>query len=106
MGKCILGGHPPVGTGCGFYTGSADVDQTIYLGVTPKWVLVLYMGIYLKNDKDTTLPYCGGLAVSGHPATENGQSVLEIVSGGFKVSRSYPAGTNYNGATYHYIYGT
>jgi len=113
MGKCILGGHPPVGgqIGYGTYTGNGAASQFISLGVTPKWVLVLEDG-YATGIWNVSglMAIAGGLAISGKPASapSYGTSV-SIASNGFQVyydTQNYRVQANTSSTSYSYIYGT
>lgn len=85
----------------GTYTGKgtkAGDSQTIKLGFTPA-------AVFVSNARMTSDTF-GAMAVTGHPVS----SVMEIVSGGFKVygySSSVLAGSsgsaNNSGVVYHYI---
>ena len=117
MGKCILAGHPQAGgqVGYGTYTGTSpsvynDVPQTINLGVTPKWVLVVdaigCMGVQVEVQGGSSFTSHGGLALENYPAkdpfTDPSTDIVTIVPSGFTVRRLANS-RNYN--PYRYIYG-
>ncbi|USF27379.1 hypothetical protein N510_002325 [Firmicutes bacterium ASF500] len=96
----------------GAYTGDGAAERVISLGFTPKALYVCsengitYVGGNYGNS------YRGGLAVPGAPIVSHGYSILEIVSGGFKVFytevKLNSASTNHYGANtaslkFHYI---
>ena len=91
----------------GSYTGDGAESRVIPLPFTPKAVYVCSsLGInYLYNSGSKSL--YGGLAVTGGPVSIGGYSVVEIVSGGFKVGRrsgsSWTIMTNDKDDKFHYI---
>lgn len=94
----------------GTYTGNGGQKRTIQIGFTPKAVFVnsFFGGVY---DYYEGRNYCGGLAVTGGPVkwdnTVYEDTVLEVVSGGFRVSNTSQYGnnskTNASGVVYHYL---
>lgn len=94
----------------GTYTGTGGQKRTIQIGFTPKAVFVnsFFGGVY---DYYEGRNYCGGLAVTGGPVkwdnTVYEDTVLEVVSGGFRVSNTSQYGnnskTNASGVVYHYL---
>ena len=111
MGKCILAGHPQAGgqIGYGTYAGDGQNVRKISLGVTPKWVLVFMDGYITFGGFNTgSSGAFGGLALSGNPVkTFESGTVLEVVSGGFRVyySDSSHQATNMSQRFYNYLYG-
>ena len=91
----------------GSYTGDGAESRVIPLPFTPKAVYVCseYGGAYLYVTGHSS--YCGGLAVTDGPVSIGGYSVVEIVSGGFKVGSrtgsSWTIFTNQENDKFHYI---
>ena len=112
MGKCILAGHPQIGggtytsaVGYGTYTGTGGgVTQTINLGVTPKWVLVVNAAGDMGTPGSGSTTY-GGLALEGFPANDVFRTnIITIVSNGFTITKLANA-TDLGYNPYRYIYG-
>lgn len=90
----------------GIYNGNGAITQTIALGFTPK-------AVYVCNEKGQVFDgngnyLYGGLALADHPVMSGaGPTVVEIVSGGFKVTYSTASSqarimANADGYTFHY----
>ena len=92
----------------GSYHGDGTASRTIALGATPKAVFICPNSGRTYNSRSNG--FCmGGLAVSGSPLVWMEKTALQIVSGGFRVSRDTGenstggAATNDYGSTYNYI---
>ena len=85
----------------GTYTGNDNATQTIYVGFTPRAVLVTYCSGSITTETGTY----GGLAVSGGPTQINSVEGIAVTSGGFKVAynSSQAVYTNRSGYSYHYL---
>ena len=97
----------PLKLAAGSYTGDGAETQVIPLPFTPKAVYVCseYGATYILGTMMNT--YSGGLAATGAPIKVGEYTVVEIVSGGFKVgfrrSSSWTITTNSEGGKLHYI---
>ena len=109
MGKCILAGHPQIGEqtqiGYGTYTGTGQaVVQTINLGVTPKWVLVVSAAGDMGTPGSGSKTY-GGLALENYPVKDAFmKDVITIVSNGFTVNK-FANATSLGYSAFRYLYG-
>ena len=67
----------------GTYTGDGTASQFIFLGFTPKALLVV--GAWSAMSRDNS--YYGGLALEGNPAgvRDGNETVVNILDGGFMV---------------------
>ena len=89
----------------GTYVGNADEEtgignQTVNIGFTPKAVLVLRTGADICRDNWTY----GGLALTGYPARMNGETVLQIVTNGFRAYSDSPLRIRANDDSDRYYY--
>ena len=92
----------------GTYSGNNTNSRTINVGFTPKVVFVFSAQGGTLSYNPPTYMYWGGMAFQGGGVySKSGSPVLEIVSGGFKVSflesgddRIY---TNLSGDSYRYL---
>ena len=87
----------------GTYDGDGARTRTISLGFTPK--LVYVCDTWGKTYE--SFAYYGGLAFTGHPiVSQFGDSVVEIVDGGFQVAHYYfnhrYVASNDQNTSYHY----
>ena len=90
----------------GTYTGDGGDSKTISVGFTPKAVLVLTREGQTITGTGIQFIH-GGLAVTGGSVVYDGDTVLQIVSGGFTVHykslSGYVVNSNYNGTVFRYL---